>query len=288
MVETLNEVPEAEATGKIKDIYEDIKTTLRTPMVSVVFRMMATEPDYLQIAWRALKPNAQTVYFERYGDAARARAVEGLVDVNQAPSKSRAPDVVPVLQVVHYVDPKVFLGVAALRAATGGQHPKLTELSAADKRQIVTGVPPAAQEVSMQDAAGGDERATRVLDDVTRTLGVPGASSELAALARWPEYLESAWRSWKTVAGQTGYRQLERDLRRMAEEAIAGLPFRMDVAPQSLRHAGLSERQIDRVRSILQQSYSFASSMTMAFAFFTAGAVGRNEALRSPFPAEER
>ena len=42
----------------------------------------------------------------------------------------------------------------------------------------------------------------------------------------------------------------------MTEEAILGLPYRMDLAPHVLRHSGLSEFQIDAVRRVLDQFYT--------------------------------
>lgn len=285
-VTTLKEVTEAEAQGKIKTVYEDMKSTFRSPVVSPAFRLLATQPDYLEIAWRCLKANVQTMYFENRADALRARAVEGTARLDQAPWRSKAEDVRGVLRVFHYLEPKAFLAVAALQSATAGQHPKLMEIRADDKRQIKPGIPEGAADVRTVDLSQLDERARQILDDVTRTLRIPGASSELAALAPWPDYLESAWGAWKPLTTQPDHRRVERELRRLAEGAIAGLPFRMDVSAHALRHAGLSELQLDQVQSLLTTLCAIMPGMTMAFAFFMAGAEGKPAAMRSPFPAE--
>src|SRR5437764_992668 len=116
-------VLEEEATGDIKGIFEDIKKTFRVPFVSSVFRELATRPDYLRVAWRQLHTNAQTVYFERSADELRASIVERLSSITAAPNCPESAK--NSLKVLNYVNPKLLIGVAALRAATSGQRPKL-------------------------------------------------------------------------------------------------------------------------------------------------------------------
>src|SRR5947208_7304668 len=116
MVQTVAEVPESQAEGKIKSAYDDIKNTLRLPRVPHVFRALATQPDYFALAWSALKPNAQTVYFERRSDALRSLAVDLSGTLGDAPAVTEGA--LPGLQVQHYAAPKVLLAIAALRSAT--------------------------------------------------------------------------------------------------------------------------------------------------------------------------
>src|SRR5947209_13916302 len=184
------ELPEDEAEGVTKSIYEDIKSTLRVPMVNLVFRTLAAQhPDYLQVAWRALKPNAQTVLFESRADEVRRRAVEGVRALNIA-APTAPPEAASVLNVFHYVNPKLFLAVEALRAATNGQEPRLQEVSREDKRQIRPGVPANVATIDMVPVDGGDPAVAAIFDDIKATLGLSVVNSDYRALARWPEYLE--------------------------------------------------------------------------------------------------
>jgi alkylhydroperoxidase family enzyme len=48
-------VPEEEATGKVKQLYDEIKSELGTDFVPNMYRAMALNPDYLEANWRKLK-----------------------------------------------------------------------------------------------------------------------------------------------------------------------------------------------------------------------------------------
>jgi len=47
--------PEDEATGKVKEIYEDIKETLGIGFVPNLYRVMAVKPGYLEASWNKAK-----------------------------------------------------------------------------------------------------------------------------------------------------------------------------------------------------------------------------------------
>lgn len=50
-------IAENEAAGRLKEIYEDIKTVLRVPMVNLIFRHIATFPGCLEQLWDILRPS---------------------------------------------------------------------------------------------------------------------------------------------------------------------------------------------------------------------------------------
>jgi len=52
---TVKLVSEEEATGKVRKIFEDIKKTKQIDFVPNVWRALATNPDYLESAWKKLK-----------------------------------------------------------------------------------------------------------------------------------------------------------------------------------------------------------------------------------------
>ena len=45
-------ISEDEATGKVKDLYEEIKAKLGTDFVPNLYRAMAWNPEYLEANWR--------------------------------------------------------------------------------------------------------------------------------------------------------------------------------------------------------------------------------------------
>ncbi len=48
-------VAEADATGKVRDIYADIKATLGIDFVPNLYKVMAPRPDYLEANWNKVK-----------------------------------------------------------------------------------------------------------------------------------------------------------------------------------------------------------------------------------------
>ncbi len=48
-------VPEEEATGKVKDVYEEIKSRLGIDFVPNLYKVMATKPGYLETNWNKVK-----------------------------------------------------------------------------------------------------------------------------------------------------------------------------------------------------------------------------------------
>lgn len=52
----LPEVGEADAEGDVSIVYEEIRTTLRTPFVALIYRTLAVEPGRLESAWEQLRP----------------------------------------------------------------------------------------------------------------------------------------------------------------------------------------------------------------------------------------
>ena len=52
---TVRLVPEPEAEGKVKEIYEEIKRFFGIQFVPNIFRAMAGNPDYLEATWHRLR-----------------------------------------------------------------------------------------------------------------------------------------------------------------------------------------------------------------------------------------
>lgn len=50
-----NTVEESEATGKVKEVYADIKKTLGISFVPNMYKAMANNPDYLESAWNKVQ-----------------------------------------------------------------------------------------------------------------------------------------------------------------------------------------------------------------------------------------
>jgi hypothetical protein len=48
-------IPEEEATGKVKNIYGEIKSKLGIDFVPNLYKVMASKPEYLEANWNKVK-----------------------------------------------------------------------------------------------------------------------------------------------------------------------------------------------------------------------------------------
>lgn len=73
-LQALDDVMPGQGSPEIEEIYDDIRATLRVPVVNFVFRAAATEPPWLTCAWNAVRSVARTGGFEQEADDLRAEA----------------------------------------------------------------------------------------------------------------------------------------------------------------------------------------------------------------------
>ncbi len=52
---SINMIPEEEATGKVKEIYDEIKSQLEIDFVPNLYKTMAPNPAYLEANWNRVK-----------------------------------------------------------------------------------------------------------------------------------------------------------------------------------------------------------------------------------------
>lgn len=281
-----SEVLEEHVEGDLKGIFGDIKKTFRVPLVNLVFGALATQPDYLRVAWRQLHTNVQTIYFERRADEIRRFAVASMSEIGELRTPVTDQGIAQVLGVFHYVNPKLLLAVSALRSSMLGQVPRVAILPGSEKRQIASGVAPGMPTIEPVDPDARNERLDRIFADIKSSSPAGVVNSDYRALAKWPDFLEGAWAAVKPRMETPEYRRAIRQCRWMADEAVLGFPFRMDATPHTLRHAGLSEQQIDTVRTMLDQFYIALSESVANVAVFTTGIEGRRGALENRYPVE--
>ena len=281
-----SEILEDHADGDLKGIFGDIKSAFRFPIVHSVFGALATHPDYLRVAWRQLHTNVQTVYFEQRADDIRRLAVESMAAIGEVRTPVTESEIGPVIEAFHYVNAKLLLAVSALRSSLLGQVPRVTVVAPAEKRQLVPGTPSSMARLEVVSPETPDPRLRRLFAEIRSATPGGVITSDCRALARWPDYLEGAWSSLQIRMRSPEYTRATRGLRWLADEAVLGFPFRMDVTPHSLRHAGLSEAQVDRVRGLLDDYYGALAASVANMAVLKTGFAGKAEALENRFPVE--
>jgi hypothetical protein len=81
----LAEIPEAAATGRIAELYAEIRAVSGLPMVNLVYRHLATTPGLLERCWAGLGPNlGSTAAAARARDLVALAALPGAVALRPA------------------------------------------------------------------------------------------------------------------------------------------------------------------------------------------------------------
>src|SRR5436190_22486574 len=78
--EYLDEVAEADARGRVAELYADIRGTLGLPFVNLVYRHLAVEEEHLAAVWAALGPNLASQAAADAAEQLVARAVPPAVE----------------------------------------------------------------------------------------------------------------------------------------------------------------------------------------------------------------
>lgn len=224
----LPDIMPQQADARIKPLYEDIQQTLRVPFVNLIFRTLANYPDYLEPAWREIRPLVGSRYFEKFADELRRRAL--LSDSSIASSTlTKAPPDMERLRTfndtIHYVLPKLLLVAAAWsRNSSEVRDEKSVSPPGLDASSLPYGVAEGTGKVEMVNPEKTDERMQRLFEEIKQRHGHPLVSSYYRGLANWPDMLESVWRTIEPYIGSDEYEARKQSLVSMAEQQLRDWP----------------------------------------------------------------
>ena len=246
VIPRLGEVMPDEAGEEVRAVYERTRTHLRVPVVNFLFRSLANYPPYLSFAWDRIEPHLLTPRFEEAADALRSRSlVEPISDSTDWSSLGDPSQIRAFTDTIHYVLPKLLLVSSAFDEGLGG------ETGAADGPEEA-GVRPGVAEGTTSVAPVGpdeaDEETEEVFEEIRGRHGHPDVASYYRGIARWPEFLKSAWERVSPLIGTPAYEERKRDLLEAARVSALELPLpgRGEVIEK-----GLGEEQVEEIRAIL-------------------------------------
>ena len=244
MNESLPTIAEADAEGPVAALYADIRHTLGVPVVNLIWRHLATFPDGLEWAWRAVRP----LYAEGRAEAGAAAIRErlGLPDLPPWPPEVFAAaglgtaDLEAITAVLASYDRGNTLNLSALGAlafaAPGGEGDG--GLSGITGNPVTADLPP------LLDIADMDAP----VRDLVFRLNMLGERDEgriLASLyrhlAHWPAFLALAWTVLAPLERDGTLNRLILDGSRTAQgvgrQLLAGLDLPEQQAPPGVSEA---------------------------------------------------
>jgi hypothetical protein len=178
-------------------------------------------------------PVVQTRAFEDAADAVRAQAVRAAERLERlgvwdavALGESQRFHVRGVLQLYHYVEPKVLVLASAVRMALAGDEVGRGQPPASVER-LEQGEPAGMMPMEWVSERPDDPRLRSLFKDILQRLGPPSLPGEYRALALWPEYLEAAWRRLKPLMETGEYRSACEALLATSRRQARELPYRV-------------------------------------------------------------
>jgi hypothetical protein len=180
MTAYLAEVPEAEAEGLVADLYEDIRQVLGLPLVNLVYRHLAIEPERLAAAWSQLRPNLTDAAVDEA--AAELHGAARLELPSLSPAALRALGigsaalraVAATLDAYNHANPRNLIGLVALLRGvpgTGAVRPR-------------EGSRPAADILPMTGLAGLDQGTLALLLEMAGPFAARGEATLIPGLFR--------------------------------------------------------------------------------------------------------
>jgi len=156
---TIAEVAEHDAAGRVAALYADIRNVSGTPLVNLVYRHLATDPDMLDWAWQAMRPHflsgalaAQAASLRRRAghlvstwpmEAAAVGGVRGLDDAIRLILTYNRANSVNLMALTHLLQPRDSALVdaaceqpASVKAEALPRLPALAELPEAEQARI--------------------------------------------------------------------------------------------------------------------------------------------------------
>ncbi|MBI3965712.1 MAG: hypothetical protein HY329_08765 [Chloroflexi bacterium] len=242
------EVSESAATGELAELYDDIRQTLGTPVVNLIYRMLAAYPPYLDLAWRAIRPSLVTVYAERAFVTIRERAAEPVIALAGLPDPG--PHVTAIaasVEAYNETNPKgLLIATACLRALEGHPAPGSgQESEPAGAPRALRPTPP------MTELSDVSAETRALLLGIQDAHGLGGVPSLYRTLAWWPDWLAQAWPALTPLITNSALTARRAELLGLTNRLAEQLPYPVDVTRDRLLAAGLTKPEIGEIREVL-------------------------------------
>lgn len=281
------QVYEAEASGWQRGLYDDVKGTLRAPIVNSIWRtQMHHAPEFLRYAWGQIKPVFETRAFAAFSVEYRDRLLSAVDD--DLPSYDPA---------TVGLDPGEFTELRGQLAAFDAVNPRLIVLfelldRRLNGRAVGTAFDGSASATapfpSWLDGDRGrpptmlpqDEARAALPDDLTGDFGemVP---SIYRCLAQWPPYAERAWTDLAPLVEGNAFETARGEALELAGTYLDRLAYTPQIDPETLERAGFDEETVTDLQDLFSTFYSSGVAVVPLLSVYaaTVGAAGERDAL---------
>jgi hypothetical protein len=274
-------VSEADATGRILEIYEEIKSDLGVPHVNLIFQAYAACPRFLELMWTMMRPVVATQEFFATSYRLGAEAYTATHNYFSVPdlcehirtvhfSTGAQHEITDVVELFHYNNPLLLLIAAVQMQAfeDGPAHPRAADAGAS--HPVFTQRPIRITE----DAAPPPIR--RIYEDMKRTLGLAYVNTDFQAFARWPDFFSVYWNGLKPVLTSPLYSESKHTLRESALAFAVELPNAPQLSLDQAQEFGIDHAEMTVATHITEEFLDALSGLLLNIAFAKIALEGGN------------
>jgi hypothetical protein len=253
----LAEIPEAEASGVLRERYEEIRNTLRVPMVNLIYRHMATLPEYLEGAWAELRPNLRTVLvWQAAAKIREAASLDTVIPISTAALEAVGMEPLDqanvrlTLEAYNRVNPMGLMVIIGLLTAMEGkpvgghtQPPELLIEPPEYKEPITEPLIPMADLDQVEP--GVMAFLCEMIRPLTQDEGGIVVPSLLRHFVRWPGFLTLLGVALRPALETAAFSERSSALEELAGREVASWPFPVTVGRDVLEAAGYSPERVE-------------------------------------------
>lgn len=248
---------ESQARGWQRGLYEDIKRTLRAPIINSIWRtQMFHAPRFLRYAWGQLKPAFETREFAAFTVAYRDTLLTAV--------ESELPGYDPATVALA---PSAFTELQGQLATFDAVSPRLIVLfklmdRRLNDRPVGTNVEDAGEAATAPFPEWLDRdrgRSPTMLSQDESRAAMPDTlagnfdgmvPSIYRCLAQWPSYLERAWDDLASVLQSDVFETAREEALDLADTYLDRLAYTPRVDPASLTAMGFDESTVDELQGL--------------------------------------
>lgn len=283
-------VTEAQALGRTREIYEEVREELGLPHVSVIFQVYGGYPEFLDAFWQVFKPTISSAQFFALGERLRADAYTRMHNYFEVPdlcqnmtslnfSEGARAELTDVVDLFLYANPLVLLISSTLLQSLEGPVGVATAPRVSDHPVFTTR--PVLVDEEIAPAA-----IRKIFDEMKHVTDMPVVNSDFRAFARWPDFLRVLWETLKVTIVSPVYHQALNGIRETAWALAREVPGPVELSVATLQEAGVEEEEISSIVRITELFVQGMSRMTLNVAVAKIGLEGGNRTTVAPHGAE--
>jgi len=288
------EVDQADASGELAEIYDDIEFTERVPWVPFAIRVMSLFPAFVPAAWQRLKPQISTVYAERGADLVReASIIPGPPPPDPRPklhaagvSDAQITKIRQALDCLNYGNPKGLILITAWNEAWNERAAgsPANSLSAAEARQLPHGLPGGVEKLHLVDPDRAPPDVQELLRKAKDLFLHHAPMSDYRVLAAWPDALRIAIEDiLAPIALTAEHEETARRIRAIARTHVAGFSQVAGVNRRQMSDS-LSGLEIAGLTGVLFMYNRIIADITIAMIRVKQALDGAASATENKFP----